>query len=208
MFHRWHASLYKKRVRSFTDRKPSPDYIGSPCVSPLRVRPETYDVFSASWKNVPARKGAEGDAGASSRGLTSMTQSMVTRRALLAMAAMVAFLAGRPALAADGLGGPRSLRSRSGRLTEIFGRRRSACAVGRAYLRQAPKEADPEFLIGAICETDADLRRVLVHGDKFRLRKALRDRVRQDFADGRTVRVDGWLLSRTEARLCALAELV
>ena len=35
----------------------------------LRVRPETYSVFSTSWKGALARKRAEGDAGASSRGV-------------------------------------------------------------------------------------------------------------------------------------------
>jgi len=29
------------------------------------------------------------------------------------------------------------------------------------------------------------------------------DQIRADFADGRTVKVDGWVLSLTEARLCA-----
>ena len=35
----------------------------------FRVRPETYSVFSTSWKGALARKRAEGDAGASSRGV-------------------------------------------------------------------------------------------------------------------------------------------
>ncbi|MBM7069091.1 hypothetical protein [Actibacterium sp. 188UL27-1] len=34
-------------------------------------------------------------------------------------------------------------------------------------------------------------------------RKALASRVRQDFADGATCVVKGWLLSRTEVQLCA-----
>jgi len=29
----------------------------------------------------------------------------------------------------------------------------------------------------------------------------------RDFAEGRVVRVDGWILSRTEARLCAAVRL-
>ncbi len=137
-----------------------------------------------------------------------MTPLKVTRRALLAMAAIVALLPGRLVLAADRSGRARSVDLQAGRLTEIFGRKRSARAVGRAYLQQAPDEADPELLMSAICNNDAGLCRVVAHGDKFRLKKALRDCIRQDFADGQTVRVDGWLLSQTEARLCALAELV
>lgn len=137
-----------------------------------------------------------------------MTRTMLTRRALLAMAAIVAVLPGRPALAADRLGWRRSVRSRADRLTGIFGQKRSARAIGRAYLRHAPEAADPEFLIDAICGTDANLHRLAGHGDEISLEAALRDRIRQDFADGRTVRVDGWMLSQTEASLCALAELV
>ncbi len=40
------------------------------------------------------------------------------------------------------------------------------------------------------------------------LRETVAARVRDDFATARVVNVDGWLLARTEARLCALAYLV
>jgi hypothetical protein len=35
----------------------------------------------------------------------------------------------------------------------------------------------------------------------------LNDRIRQDFASEQVVKVDGWILSITEARLCALTAL-
>jgi hypothetical protein len=35
----------------------------------------------------------------------------------------------------------------------------------------------------------------------------LRARCRQDFARGDTVLIDGWVLARTECRLCALVAL-
>jgi hypothetical protein len=44
--------------------------------------------------------------------------------------------------------------------------------------------------------------------DPLRLRRALALRTRRDFAEGRTVRVEGWILSRTEARLYAIASLI
>jgi hypothetical protein len=133
---------------------------------------------------------------------------MITRRAVLTMAAIATLLSSRPGLAAANRGLPRSLRLRASRLTGIFSRRQSARAVGRAYLRVAPGEADPQILMGAITGTTPDLHRVLDHGDDADLGAALRNRIRRDFADGRTVSVEGWLLSQTEARLCALAELV
>jgi hypothetical protein len=42
--------------------------VHSPAMS-VRVRPETHSVFSTSWKGALARNRAEGDAGASSRGV-------------------------------------------------------------------------------------------------------------------------------------------
>ena len=36
---------------------------------------------------------------------------------------------------------------------------------------------------------------------------SVRDEIRADFAAARTVRVEGWILSATEARLCGLAAL-
>ena len=38
-------------------------------------------------------------------------------------------------------------------------------------------------------------------------RKSIEDQIREDFADGRTVLIDGWVLSVTEARQAALFSL-
>ena len=43
--------------------------------------------------------------------------------------------------------------------------------------------------------------------DDAELEVSIRRRVREDFAQGRVVRLDGWILSSTEARLCALTAL-
>lgn len=74
------------------------------------------------------------------------------------------------------------------------GARAAARRVGRAYLRRHPAEADVALLRAALA---ADL------GDPERLRA----RVRGDFEREAVVRVQGWVLSRTEARLCALEAL-
>jgi hypothetical protein len=78
----------------------------------------------------------------------------------------------------------------------------SAAVVGREYLRSAPREstrerlrADLDAAIGTDALSDAEIRR------------RVSARVRQDYAAGDTVRLRGWILSRTEARLCALAAL-
>lgn len=36
------------------------------------------------------------------------------------------------------------------------------------------------------------------------LRESILDRIREDFDQGRIVRIDGWIISETEARQCAL----
>jgi hypothetical protein len=87
-------------------------------------------------------------------------------------------------------------------LQALLPHRDSALWLGRHYLASTPQEADASrlrtLLAGAL-------------GDAQTATDALRGRVRQairaDFAANRVVDVNGWLLSRTEARLCALASL-
>jgi hypothetical protein len=88
-----------------------------------------------------------------------------------------------------------------------LGRPDSAAVVGRRYLANHPHEADPAWLAGRL---DTDLRCQDCNPtqvDAPRLRAGIARQVRADFADGRVVRVDGWVLSVTEARLCGLAAL-
>lgn len=68
-------------------------------------------------------------------------------------------------------------------------------AVGKAYLRTRPDEADPATLMTALGATDGDV-----------VAAARRSRA-GDFASGRTVNVDGWILSSSEARAAALIAL-
>lgn len=95
---------------------------------------------------------------------------------------------------------PRGLRaepSLTAALAELFGNLDSARHIGRAYLRQTPAEASRETLLSALDGTLPSAAK----GEE------LRRQLRQDFADGNVVTVRGWLLSRTEARLCGLAAL-
>lgn len=77
-----------------------------------------------------------------------------------------------------------------------------AVSVGESYLQCAPHEADPIVLAGLL---DMDERRL--PSDPAALRRFVRDRIRQDFAEGRTTDVNGWILSSTEARLCAMTAI-
>jgi hypothetical protein len=93
--------------------------------------------------------------------------------------------------------------SPEGRLAAVLGDQDAARSVGRRYLATHPGEADEQALLrllGPLGDPDVLAREQLT----VRVRRAVRD----DFAGGRVVLVDGWYLSETEARLCALATFV
>jgi len=81
----------------------------------------------------------------------------------------------------------------------------SARAVGAAYLRTMPDEADVQTLLARLL---GDQPALSGSRSAAATRKLLRRCIRADFAGERVVAVDGWLLAETEARLCALAVLV
>lgn len=72
-------------------------------------------------------------------------------------------------------------------------------AVGEAYLATAPGERDEAVLRAALPPHGAD--------DPEAALAELAPAIAEDFATGRTVVLDGWLLSLTEARVAALAAL-
>jgi hypothetical protein len=67
--------------------------------------------------------------------------------------------------------------------------------VGTRYLSDHPEERRAAL---ALARTWEETER-----EPSRWRALLRLEAAQDFAHGRVARVDGWVLSRTEARLCA-----
>jgi hypothetical protein len=93
-----------------------------------------------------------------------------------------------------------------GRLVGLFKHRDSARAVGAAYLALHPEEANADALVRLIGDAPEDP--VVIHeASPPELRAWLRRRQTHDFANGHIVKLDGWLLSRTEGRLCALSAL-
>ena len=84
-------------------------------------------------------------------------------------------------------------------LEQIFRHPDSAIVIGRRYLSRYPDEGPPEALA-------ADLLRAS-GGGPAAARTDLRARVRQDFARGDTVLLDGWVLARSECHACAAVAL-
>jgi hypothetical protein len=91
------------------------------------------------------------------------------------------------------------------RLSGLAGGGWSAGVIGKAYLATAPDEADKAMLVALLCPGAPSCYPELLALDEPAFRSWIARRHRADFEEGRTVCVDGWILSRTEARLCALA---
>jgi hypothetical protein len=84
-------------------------------------------------------------------------------------------------------------------LLEMLGPERVR-ALGAHYRASVPSENSASSLRAALSNGASRLNLPWMHS-------SIADRVRDDFAAGRTVLVDGWVLSVTEARQCALASL-
>lgn len=122
--------------------------------------------------------------------------------AIMAVATRSLFAAGNAAVARDP---PRPAL----RLVDSLEHAERAAVVGRAYLATAPREADVTVLMQKIMrEGDTRLFEMLRKDDDDGLRGFLTQRVRRDFRDGDVVLVRGWVLSRTESRVYALAALL
>jgi hypothetical protein len=91
------------------------------------------------------------------------------------------------------------------RLAGVLGHGDSARAVGREYLRVAPAPAHE--LTAAVAARLPGGRRTLAHAGDDELRTALARCVREDFQADAVVALRGWIVSRTEAQLCALTAL-
>jgi hypothetical protein len=93
------------------------------------------------------------------------------------------------------------------RLTELLGRRDSARVVGREYLRSTSGGLSSRELVDAITSELPGGREAASAASRSELHEMLAARVRKDFEDELTVNLRGWIVSRTEARLCALTAL-
>jgi hypothetical protein len=130
----------------------------------------------------------------------------ISRRRFL-IGASVGLAGAVPALSAlrwlEAFAGPPSLEQT---LARLFRHHDSARRIGRAYLRLHPEEADVALLRyhleSALPPTS------WATGGTSVARRALVERSRQDFGDDNTVAIEGWILSRTEGRACALLAVV
>jgi hypothetical protein len=94
------------------------------------------------------------------------------------------------------------------RLAGLLAHSESAKVIGSEYLRMYPQEADLNVLLDLLAAQLAvsDAGRFGIADEQ--LRERLDRMIRADFADDRIVKLRGWVLSATEARVCALAVLL
>lgn len=127
---------------------------------------------------------------------------MTRRRLLLVLSALLAVLGGT-----WWTSGRRHLGPAAARLSSAVGPADSARAVGRAVLPALPAGTDAAHLVldiaRALNSAPADLA-MLPERD---LRARILETIRSEHLAGRTVSVQGWEISATEARLYALAAL-
>ena len=82
----------------------------------------------------------------------------------------------------------------------------AARAIGEVYLAQSAPSLEAPAVLSLLSEKlGPSLRRG--KGTRAEIGAIVTDRVRLDFAQGDCVKLDGWVLSRTEVYLCALAAL-
>jgi len=90
-------------------------------------------------------------------------------------------------------------------LLALLPARTSAAALGRRYLAGAPGERDMARLVEEIASAQSALRRKLLESTPRDRANLLAKQRRDDFRRGAIVQVDGWMLSVTETRICAIA---
>lgn len=87
------------------------------------------------------------------------------------------------------------------RLATLLPHQQSARSIGHWYLQQYPQEAHIDQLLAA-------LPAALQTADVADLQRQLAQQIKADFTADQIVKVQGWLLARTEARLCALTAML
>jgi hypothetical protein len=90
------------------------------------------------------------------------------------------------------------------RLVALFEHQDSARIVGLEYLKKNPQEANVHLLQDRIIAGFTGGYTALAQASDSTIRKLIEERVRQDFETDQIVKLQGWILSATEARLCAL----
>ncbi len=94
------------------------------------------------------------------------------------------------------------------KLVDLLKHRESAKRIGSAYIRITSGEANANKLASQILSDLAYHQQELDKVSPADLRERIRWRTRQDFEDGRVIKLHGWIVSVTEIRICVLSVFV
>ena len=78
--------------------------------------------------------------------------------------------------------------------------------IGDKYRAVNPKAADKKG-ITTLLFTDGKNKRYEGPDDEISIKQYLQDKILNDFSNGNTIEIDGWVLSQTEAQQCAWLSL-
>lgn len=78
-------------------------------------------------------------------------------------------------------------------------------SIGAAYIKQRPQEGTKDLLKKAVLANSTG--GLQATSDHDALKIFINDKITNEFKTGNTVLADGWILSETEARQCALFSL-
>jgi hypothetical protein len=134
-----------------------------------------------------------------------MTRAVHTRRRFISRLIGLGALGLNPSIACSKIAERTKHDPLTSSLEQLLRHRESAVVIGWEYLRIAPAERDPRSLADLL--SSACGKRVF-DSDTETLRRCVSRQTRRDFVEGRIVKIHGWMLSLTEARLCGLATLV
>jgi len=76
--------------------------------------------------------------------------------------------------------------------------------TGASYLQKTPGEKDHNKLVGLLAGNSS----MAGSSDEKEIHQYLEEKIKRDFDEGKTVMLNGWVLSVTEARQCALFSLI
>ena len=93
-------------------------------------------------------------------------------------------------------------RSLAAAVTVVLGNLAAAREIGALWVAANPHQSRPADLVDGLL---VDLGRQARSAGPEEIHRLVAERIRSDYATGRVGQIAGWVLSRTEIRLCALA---
>ena len=93
------------------------------------------------------------------------------------------------------------------KITDFYSHKGDAAILGVEFLNSALEDLDIDKTLNLILNV-SDKYKQLINANCYEAHSIIDGWQREDFEHGRIVNVSGWLLSETEARICALIALM